>query len=140
MGLGVHSSTNPGTSPLACLYLQVGRQSHSVCPIQVFLVGAPVQHILAGVSPDGTFVGSAVLCWTISVSTVGLIIFPKIWKVRQMHLKANEGETPAEAEPHPTVTPNADRSADAAATASTHSLASPTPVSSGPRIQMVTFD
>ena len=97
-----------------------------------------MQHILTGVSPDGTFVGAAVLSWTISVSTVGLIIFPKMWKVRQMHLKAESQE----AQPGSAEASGRDR-ATAPALAPTRaadSAASPVLVSSGSRIQMVTFD
>ena len=113
----------------------------------MYLVGAPVLQILRSVSTDGKFIGEALLIWTVPMTTMGLIIFPKIWLVRHMQRmadeKANEAsdlhsnssrDSSADAPPNNQVVT---ASADAASAELAESVLSPL---SGPRIQIVTFD
>lgn len=113
---------------------------------QVFLVGGPMIHILDGMSPDGKFIGVTMLNWTIATSTIGLIISPKMWTVRQMHCKAAEAEN-EQRESRPTEEAQLEssdetlsmprrNSASSSPRASNASLRS----SNAPRVQVVTFD
>lgn len=113
---------------------------------QVFLVGGPMIHILDGVSPDGKFVGVTMLDWTIATSTIGLMIFPKMWTVRKMHCKAAEAEN-EQGESRLTEEAQVQSSNEAPSLprrnsmssslrASTASLRTP----NSPRVQVVTFD
>ena len=103
----------------------------------MYLVGAPVLQILRTVSTDGRFIGEALLIWTVPMTTMGLIIFPKIWLVRRMQQIADANTDEAsdmqssEESRERTVDGNP---SDEDATAST---VSPLRV---PRIQVVTFD
>lgn len=121
---------------------------------QVYLVGAPVLQILRSVSTDGRFIGEALLIWTVPMTTMGLIVAPKVWLVRQMQLKADaktgdeavssdlqssndsRDMTPTEGiDGSEGTVPSSGRPAAQATSGGT-----PDSVLSGPRIQIVTFD
>ena len=51
--------------------------------IQVILVGLPVIAILQDVSTDGRYIGQTLLVWTIPMTTMSLIILPKMFLVRR---------------------------------------------------------
>jgi 7 transmembrane sweet-taste receptor of 3 GCPR len=109
---------------------------------QVYLVGAPVLLILRKVSPDGRFIGETLLIWTVPMSTIGLIIFPKVLLVRKMRKQAEAGTSGSiDAQDRPSV-----HSGDTATSIGDDgppgvvfsTLDDPT--LRGPRIQIVTFD
>jgi hypothetical protein len=58
----------------------------SLCFKKVILVGLPVVGILQTVSTDGRYVGQVLLIWTIPITTIGLIMGPKIVAVRKSRL------------------------------------------------------
>jgi hypothetical protein len=103
--------------------------------------------ILEGESSDGRFVGDALLVWTVPMSTMGLIIFPKVLLVRRMQRKADAKDDEASAlQSNGSVGRETDSNGDAATSTgpadSTTAVAAEAAVLplSGPRIQIVIFD
>ena len=146
MGAGLYSCATTGTFLLLSAIPSVGQLADTPCLLQVLLVGAPVVALLQDVSSDIKFICYALLMFTFPMSTMGLIILPKILIVRRMEMQANAPD----ATPNPAVTslpvsePDHDPSAtnpqvedvieqelrESQARRSYH----------GPRMQVVTFD
>jgi 7 transmembrane sweet-taste receptor of 3 GCPR len=109
---------------------------------QVYLVGAPVLQILRNVSPDGRFIGETLLIWTVPMSTLGLILFPKVLLVRKMQKQAEAGASETvDAQDRQSVDSGDTASSDNGSPGAVYSPSSDTdPSVRGPRIQIVTFD
>ncbi|CAB9524353.1 Gamma-aminobutyric acid (GABA) B receptor [Seminavis robusta] len=115
--------------------------------IQVLVVAAPVVALLNDVSTDARFFCYTLLIWTFPMSTMGLILVPKIVMVQRMKRNSNKGGPPSnnQLESGDTVE-GARESAEAESNNvrdSTRSLegSQEKPRSGrGPRIQVVTFD
>ena len=50
------------------------------------MVGLPVIAILQDVSTDGRYIGQALIVWTYPMTTMSLIMGPKMWAVRRAQL------------------------------------------------------
>ncbi|CAB9517630.1 Gamma-aminobutyric acid (GABA) B receptor [Seminavis robusta] len=109
---------------------------------QVYLVGAPVLQILRTVSPDGRFIGETLIVWTVPMSTMGLIIFPKVLTVRRMQRNADTGSSDTvESQSSLSVdSPDPGASSDERAAIGGAFNPAADPTIRGPRIQVVTFD
>lgn len=108
-------------------------------------MGAPVVYILQDVSSDGKYMAYSLLIWTFPMSTMGMIILPKVLAVRRMKVAVEGGEPSESVVDSAGVISQADREAqDARTNRVEHSMTSERTTQpgsgSGPRIQIVTFD
>jgi hypothetical protein len=107
------------------------------------LVGIPVIFILNGVSTNGNFIGSALILWTIPMSTMGLIILPKVVTVARLKRNASSVTGANSMVPSSAVEVelgSPDLNMRQRPNASSGPEMTPSSIPSGPRVQIVTFD
>ena len=102
--------------------------------LKVMIVTVPVVLLINDLSSNGRFLCYSLLVWTFPMSTMGLIILPKIVTVRRMKRKAK---------PNPLPTSDVQSTNSASNESATRNVADATLHQhnrAGPRIQIVTFD
>ena len=112
---------------------------------QVSLVGQPLTQILRDISSEGAFIGQGLLLWPVPLSSMGLLVLPKMLLVRRMQRSADARNT--ESPRHHSAAAEISRENIELVTAREDGQAA-TPsdsnataaLSNGPRIQIVTFD
>ena len=118
--------------------------------MQVYLVGSPVLAILHGMSTNGFYIGQSLLLWTFPMSAMGLLIFPKMLLVHRQRRDASSADLESSEERRQSaqilqrVRESEELMVVDAGTQvdrdPSESITTPSPLSNGPRIQIVTFD
>jgi hypothetical protein len=151
MGLDLYPCSDPGMLCGVLLLVFISFQCliavvvAGLLTCQVTLVGFPVLYILDDVSTDGRFIGNTLILWTIPMSTMGLIILPKVatvfWMKRRRAATSISGADASAGIPSPSTGDVELGSRDATTRHRTSNPeTTPPPIPSQPRIQIVTFD
>lgn len=107
--------------------------------VQVIIVGAPVVAILQDVSTNGRYIGLTLLVWTFPMSTMGLIMVPKMMMVRREARGFDKGSKTRGSRAHAAVT-GIENHPDAATEPSSNAGMNSTRGLSPPQMQTVTME
>jgi len=111
--------------------------------MQVHMVAIPIIAILHQTHPSGRFIGLSLMSFTVPMTTMGLMILPKVFQVRRTRRKAASTRSAASVVSEGSPAPDSARELSNGnhSTRNEHTQQSEGPrLSSGPRIQVVTFD